>query len=256
MTRQTWIMGNWKMNPLTSDDAIILVEKLSEGLRLLPNTSESQPSIMVSPSSLHLSAVAKHAGNQVLLMSQDCCAFESNQGAYTGDISATQLSDLGAQATLIGHSERRQYHTENTHILIQKMQHALSANLQVVFCVGENQDERQTGEHFNVVAQQVSDVLEAVKPSVDKLVIAYEPVWAIGTGLSASPTDAQAMHAHIRDTISTIDSDYANVSILYGGSVKPDNAPELATCADIDGVLVGGASLDAEQFLDIYRAFG
>lgn len=248
--RQQWVMGNWKMNPLTRDEATQLATSISQ------TSIKENTNLAVAPSMLHLQAVADHVTNSVMIMSQDLCAFSQAQGAYTGDVSAEQLADSGVGAVLIGHSERRQYHAETDDVLIEKMKHALSAGLMVVFCVGEQQAEREAGTHLSVVAEQVRSVLEAVTPNASKLIIAYEPVWAIGTGLSASADDAQAMHAHIRNTTSDLHSDYAGVSILYGGSVKPANAPELAACDDIDGALVGGASLDAAQFLDIYRAFG
>lgn len=249
-TRKTWVMGNWKMNPASCEEAKLLISDLSHA------EIQDSANMVVAPSFLHLSYAVEQLNNHIYVMAQNGCAYEPSNGAFTGDVSAAQLADMGIKMILVGHSERRQYHQEADNTLINIMQHALAHELTVVFCVGEQQSEREAGQHFSVVEAQVESVLNVVMPDASKLIIAYEPVWAIGTGLSASAADAQAMHAHIRQVISQINPDYEQVSILYGGSVKPENAVELATCVDVDGALVGGASLNAAQFLDIYRAFG
>lgn len=261
-TRTTWIMGNWKLNPKSISAASKLATTLVSNLAASrTKTASCHQKMVIAPSLLHLSSVSQALQNltaksEIALMAQDICAFEATTGAYTGDVSAQQLCDVGVKFALIGHSERREYHQESQDTLTKKMSLAIDAELTAVFCVGEKQSEREAGQHFDIVTQQLLSVLDSVKPDAKQLIIAYEPVWAIGTGLTASTEDAQAMHAHIRNTLAALSADYAHISILYGGSVKAANAAGLASCDDIDGVLVGGASLDAAQFLDIYRAFG
>ena len=259
-TRTAWVVGNWKMNP-TWDDAQRLLEALAQGItaaqsQVTPNSSLCQlaiapPTLMLLPMQFALAA------QQIALQSfaQDVSRF-SGLGAYTGEVSAQLLADTGVQGVLIGHSERREYFAEAAEVLQAKLSAALQAGLTVIYCVGETLDQREQVQAEAVVSQQLCDIAEQVSEQQwPQMIIAYEPVWAIGTGKTASPADAQAMHAHIRAVLSQLNNRAQHCSILYGGSVKPENAVELAACPDIDGALVGGASLNANSFLQIARAF-
>ena len=175
------------------------------------------------------------------------------EGAYTGEVAAPMLADLGCRSVILGHSERRQYHRESSSLIAAKLSAAAAAGLMPIVCVGETVEQREGGEAEVVVAEQLAGAL-ADAPMAPGLVIAYEPVWAIGTGLTASPEEAQSMHAFLREKLDDHVVDAASVRLLYGGSVKADNAAELFTQPDIDGALVGGASLDAEAFATIVRA--
>ena len=185
------------------------------------------------------------------------CASEA-KGAYTGEVSAEMISSVGAEYVIIGHSERRQYYNENDKILTKKLERAYEANLVPIFCIGEKLQEREKGLHMDVVKSQLENALfNFDKDKIKKTIIAYEPVWAIGTGKTATPQQAQEMHSFIRKTI---DEKYGteiakNVHIVYGGSVKPTNAKELFSQNDIDGGLIGGASLKAEDFVQIVCSF-
>lgn len=209
--------------------------------------------IALCPSFVHLQRVIERCGESpVTVGAQDCSHVAA--GAYTGEVSAEMLADLGCRWVLLGHSERRQYHAESDDLVAAKLSAAMDAGLQVVLCVGESQPEREDGEAFAVVARQVSGALQG-QARLDGLVVAYEPVWAIGTGLTATPQQAQEMHAFIREQLlelGTVSAD--NTRLLYGGSVKGANAADLFTQPDIDGALVGGASLDSEEFARIIAA--
>ena len=183
---------------------------------------------------------------------------QSASGAFTGEISSTMLLDIGVQHVILGHSERRAYFGETDELLKEKVQAALKAGLQIIFCFGEELEDRKSETHFDVVKKQLSTVLfdlDAIE--WQKIILAYEPVWAIGTGETASPEQAQEMHAFIRSLIlENYDSSCANaVSILYGGSVKPANATKIFAQTDVDGGLIGGASLQAEDFAAIVNGF-
>ncbi len=196
-----------------------------------------------------------HADQVIVLVAQDI-ASHGPTGAYTGDVSASLLKDAGASWTLVGHSERRTLHHEDETVLGAKFKAALAASLGVIWCVGETLAEREAGQAIAVVTAQIqahADILTLIAP--EQLIVAYEPVWAIGTGKTASPEDAQHMHAALRQVLANIRADLILTSLLYGGSVKSDNARLLAQCPDIDGALVGGASLDADSFLQIAQAF-
>lgn len=175
------------------------------------------------------------------------------EGAYTGEVAAPMLADIGCEWVVIGHSERRQYHRESSSLLAAKLAVAVEAGLRPVLCVGETREEREAGEAEMVVLGQLRDVLADV-PTMPGLAIAYEPVWAIGTGLTATPEEAQEMHAFIRARLDSMTGTGDTTRILYGGSVKAANADSLFACDDIDGALVGGASLDADEFAAIVRA--
>ncbi len=197
----------------------------------------------------------KNSKSQIIVGGQNCASTEN--GAYTGEISASMLREVGASAVLIGHSERREYFKESDEELLAKTKLALKEGLTPFFCCGELLSERKSGNHFSVVEHQLtSTVLTLTKEEFEKVVIAYEPVWAIGTGETASPEQAQEMHAHIRKLIRDRFGDTMadGIRILYGGSMKPSNATELLSKSDVDGGLIGGASLKAEDFSAIIRA--
>lgn len=216
--------------------------------------------VMVFPPAVFIEAVMETvrqygAVEKIAVGAQNCSQFEN--GAYTGEVSATMLRSIGCAACLVGHSERRQYFNEGHDVLAQKTNQLLGEGIVPVFCVGEELADRRAGTHFEVIKTQLEQGLFHLAASeMAKVVVAYEPVWAIGTGETASPAQAQEVHKFIRDLIA---AKYGagladNTRVLYGGSVKPDNAKELFAEADIDGGLVGGASLKAVNFLDICQA--
>ena len=192
-------------------------------------------------------------GSPVRWGAQDVSAHE--RGAFTGEISAQMLLDFGCSYVIVGHSERRSYHAENDELVAQKAQRVLANGLTPIVCVGETLQQREQGATDAVVARQLTPVLDAIGPNLASMVVAYEPVWAIGTGKTATPDMAQQVHARIRAMLVERDADHAQqVRLLYGGSMKPDNAKELLAMPDIDGGLIGGASLNASDFLAIAHA--
>ncbi|PLW83922.1 triose-phosphate isomerase [Kineobactrum sediminis] len=240
------VIGNWKMHGSQAS-----VESL---LRELARPGEQLPAdVVVCPSFVHLQqAIGLCEGSPVEVGAQDCSAQDS--GARTGDVSAAMLADLGCRWVIVGHSERRQYHAEGDELIAAKITAAISAGLNVVVCVGETRAEREAGDAHAVVAGQVRGAL-AGQASLGGIAVAYEPIWAIGTGLTATPDQAQQMHAFIRAQLPGQKGVETNrVPLLYGGSVKPDNAAALFGQPDIDGALVGGASLDAGDFRHIIMA--
>ena len=251
--RTRWILGNWKQNQSRAEAADFgrafgaAVSELS-----LPGALE----IGLAPSFLALDAVREALGDADLrLLSQDCAAQES--GAFTGEVGPAMLREAGVEVTLVGHSERRALYGEGDALLAAKVRCALDGGLTVVLCVGETLEERDAGQQESVVFSQLSGALSQVKAEeMDaRIVVAYEPVWAIGTGRTATPEQADAMHGAIRAHLAEHYGDAGSGrSILYGGSVKPGNASALIACSDIDGFLVGGASLDPDAFLAIVRA--
>lgn len=252
-----WVVGNWKMNPKQSD-AIQLVQQFKDLLKQQP-ISEQQCHVGVAPISIGLTTIQSElatANRQVATVAQDVSRF-AGTGAYTGELSAELLTDSQIQHVLIGHSERRDLLGDNVEILKAKMTHALNAGMTVIYCVGESVEQREQGLAEQVVLQQICDIASVVTAEQwqHQIVIAYEPIWAIGTGRTASPEDAQAIHAKIREGLCQITAAGSQIALLYGGSVKPENAVELAACPDINGALVGGASLNAESFYKIAQAF-
>lgn len=246
-----WVIGNWKMNPGLSQ-----ARQLSQQL-LETDIASLGCQVAVAPTMLHLLDIQRQVtGSALQIAAQDIAAF-SGTGAYTGDVSAQLLADADIGITLLGHSERRSLHGEGRDVLRAKLKNAIDANLKVVFCVGETLAEREAEQAEQVVLNQLKEVFDSISLEAwqKQLLIAYEPVWAIGTGKTASPADAQAMHAAIRAGLADYDATLVNISILYGGSVKPDNAASLAACPDVDGALVGGASLEATSFIKIAQAF-
>ncbi len=247
--RSKIIAGNWKMNKNLGQTNALLKELAAK----LPN---SHAEVMVAPTFVNLTqAVAnlENAGIEVIAQNMHF----AKSGAYTGEISADMLLDIGIKTVIIGHSERRAYFGETDEILAKKTISALEKNMRVVFCFGEELEDRKSGNHFNIVKNQLVNGLFNLKPEAwSNIVLAYEPVWAIGTGETASPEQAQEMHAFIRKTI-TEEYNAAiadTVTILYGGSVKPGNAEEIFSKPDVDGGLIGGASLVADDFVAIIKA--
>jgi len=247
--RSKIVAGNWKMNKTYNEMEILLAE-------LSAKVPDTEAEIMVSPSLVNLPRAFKMLESSVIEpIAQNMHFAES--GAYTGEVSADMLLGIGIDTVIIGHSERRAYFGENDEILGKKVAAALAKNMRVMFCFGEELEDRKSGNHFNVVESQLKNALFSLESSAwSKIILAYEPVWAIGTGETASPNQAQEMHAFIRKTITeAYDTSIANnVSILYGGSVKPANAEEIFSKPDVDGGLIGGASLKADDFIAIIKA--
>ncbi|MHA1190196.1 MAG: triose-phosphate isomerase [Alphaproteobacteria bacterium] len=239
------IAGNWKMNGLTS--SIEEAWAIGNGL----SAHKSVQAMICPPATLVARLVDAIDGTGLLVGGQDCHAEVS--GAHTGDISAQMLADAGAMAVIVGHSERRANHGEDDATVLAKAQAAMSAGLRAIVCVGETEAERDDGTAESVVEKQLNG---SVPPGdAGSLVIAYEPVWAIGTGRTPTTDDIAAMHHHIRSWLAgRFGADGAGIAILYGGSMKPDNAGEILGIADVDGGLVGGASLKAADFLGIIEA--
>lgn len=251
-----WVVGNWKMHPMQAD-AQQLIEKLKDELQKQPIAVE-KCHIGIAPISIALTTILaslKDANRPIYTVAQDVSRVVGT-GAYTGEVSAELLKDSQIGYVLVGHSERREIFAETTEILNAKIKNALNAGLTVIYCVGESLEQRENGQAEQVVLQQICDIASVVLAEQWKnIVIAYEPIWAIGTGKTASPEDAQAMHAKIRQGVIQITPFGQTMPLLYGGSVKPENAVELAACPDINGALVGGASLNAESFHRIAQAF-
>ncbi|NQV52708.1 MAG: triose-phosphate isomerase [Flavobacteriales bacterium] len=252
--RRRLIAGNWKMNTHWNE-ALTLVAELAhaEG-----EGNWKDADVAIFPPSLytrHVFEFIQHAKSGIAVGVQNCASTEN--GAYTGELSASMLREVGVNAVLIGHSERREYFQESNETLLAKTKLALGAQLTPYFCCGEQLQDRKSEQHKRVVTQQLSTtVLTLSRGDMLKTVIAYEPVWAIGTGETASPEQAQEMHALIRQLIAeAFDQEVAAaVRILYGGSMKPDNANALLSQPDVDGGLIGGASLKAADFSAIIRA--
>ena len=241
--RRPLVAGNWKMNGLTASAAEL--DRIIQGARDLTAVD-----LMVCPPVTLLARFAAAAqGSAVLIGAQDCHAEPS--GAFTGDLSAEMLKDAGATATIVGHSERRGYHGETDADVRKKVLAASRAGLLAIVCVGETRADREAGRALTVVGAQLEGSLPD-GATAENLVVAYEPVWAIGTGLTPTPADVAEMHGFIRERlIARYGEPGRGMRILYGGSVKPSNAAELMGVADVDGALVGGASLKADEFLAI-----
>lgn len=249
--RKNIVAGNWKMNNNATQTRDLIL-----GLKEAINTQELNGRVIVAPTSINLSLAVQDATDSVIEVSAQNMHQASN-GAYTGEISADMLKSVGIKTVILGHSERRTYFGEGDAILTEKVNAALENNLEVIFCFGELLEDRKSENHFNVVESQLKNVVLGLEASAWKnIVLAYEPVWAIGTGETASPEQAQEIHAFIRTLLeSTYGNEVAeNVSILYGGSVKPANAKEIFSKKDVDGGLIGGASLKVEDFTAIIAA--
>lgn len=246
--RKLIIAGNWKMNAGPTE-----AEKLAVAIAGEREGKEATNEILVCPPSISIPAVVQALRNtQVQVGAQN--VYTEDNGAYTGEISTSMIKDAGCSYVIVGHSERREYFNEDDEFVAKKAKKALADGLNVIVCVGEKLDERKSNRHEVVVKSQVGEVLNHLDPSdAERFVIAYEPVWAIGTGETATPQQAQDMHKHIRSLVAAGWSEEAanSVRILYGGSMKPGNAEELLSQPDVDGGLIGGASLKADSFGEI-----
>lgn len=244
------VAGNWKMNT-DLQKGLALAEGILQGIK-----QEMDCEVVLAPPFTHLTELKKKLeGSAIKLGAQNCHCEHS--GAYTGEVSAEMLQSAGVEYVITGHSERRQLFHETNEIIRQKVNAILHAGLKVIFCCGETLDVRQSETHNILVRMQMEESLFHLEPEQFKSIcIAYEPIWAIGTGVNASPEQAQEMHSYIRDQIAIRYSKFIaeETNILYGGSIKPDNAKSLFVQEDVDGGLVGGASLDAKGFLDIIHA--
>lgn len=246
------IAGNWKMNG-TAGDALALIGDICETLKSSPDLYDHND-FVVCPPHLHVSMISNSVeshSEQLSVGIQDCSV--NDFGAYTGDTSAAMAAELGCKYAILGHSERREYQQEMDELVAQKAAAAHKQNLIAIICVGETDEQRDAGQEKEVVGSQLDKSIPLGSNAVNT-VIAYEPVWAIGTGKTATPEDVAEMHEFIREKLKEKLEDSQDVRILYGGSVKPSNAAELFAVPNVDGALIGGASLKAEDFLSIAKA--
>lgn len=249
--RQKVVAGNWKMNKTHSEALALTNEILSKNLA-------SDVTVVLATPSVFCESIGRILNNnaQIKLGAQNC--YQEEKGAYTGEVSADMLQSVGVEFVIVGHSERREYFKEDSAILVKKINLLLSKGMTPIYCCGEPLSIREGGSHIAFVAQQVKDELFHLSAEqVQKVVIAYEPIWAIGTGLTASPEQAQEMHAEIRKTLAAqFGQEVADsISILYGGSMNAANAQSLLSQPDVDGGLIGGASLKADDFATIINAY-
>ena len=248
--RKNIVAGNWKMHKNQHETIALLEEIIAQK----PTTTTE---IIVAPTFVNLAkAVETTNGSEINVAAQNM--HQAEGGAFTGEISVGMLTDVGVTTVILGHSERRAYFHETDALIANKVDTALKHNMRVIFCFGEELKDRQNNNHFNVVEYQLRDGLfHLEKTDWRNIVLAYEPVWAIGTGETASPDQAQEMHKFIRGLVEKVYGfDIANdLSILYGGSVKPDNAKEIFSKPDVDGGLIGGAALKATDFIAIVKGF-
>lgn len=249
--RRKIVAGNWKMNTIVSEG-----KELVNGILAKMPTVPADVQIIIAPPFTHLCHIGRMIeGSCIALSAQNCADHE--KGAYTGEVSAAMLKSVGCSYVILGHSERRQYYGETSATLISKMGLALTEGIMPIFCVGEKLEEREAGHHFDVVGKQIEEVLFTLTPEqMAHVVVAYEPVWAIGTGKTATSEQAQEIHAFIRTKLASKFGALAEeISILYGGSCKPSNARELFAQKDIDGGLIGGAALKADDFIGIALSY-
>ncbi|HKL66532.1 MAG TPA: triose-phosphate isomerase [Bacteroidales bacterium] len=251
--RRKIVAGNWKMN-LNLEEGLNLARSVD---RFMQKSKKKDVDVIMCTPYIHLSKASDLLGSPaVSIGAQDCS--DKSSGAYTGEISAEMISSTGATYVIIGHSERRSYHKEDNELLNNKVKAALDKRLKVIFCCGEVLEEREKNLHRDVVSKQLREGLAGINTGdIENIIIAYEPVWAIGTGVTASKEQAQEMHAYIR---SVLDEMYGketaeNTAILYGGSCKPSNSVELFSMNDVDGGLIGGASLKEDDFCSIIDTF-
>jgi len=250
--RKNIVAGNWKMN--TSFDEAI---KLAENLKILENTFNNNTEVIICPPFLYTKSLIELLKNSSIKVGVQNSANKEN-GAYTGEVSAKMIKSINTDYVIIGHSERREYYNETDDILNEKLNLVLKNDLKPIFCVGEQLADRKANKHFDVIKSQIINGTFSLNSNeFSKLIIAYEPVWAIGTGETASPQQAQEIHSFIRNLIvEKYGNDIANgISILYGGSVKPTNAKEIFSKPDVDGGLIGGAALNANDFKEIVNSF-
>jgi triosephosphate isomerase len=248
--RKKIVAGNWKMNNDLTATNILISE-------LIKKEKITDAEVMIAPAFVNLLEASKLLKDSSIIVAAQNMHFASG-GAYTGEISAAMLKSIGVNTVILGHSERREYFNEDDNLLKQKVDKALEERMKIIFCFGEKWEDRSVDNHFIVVENQIKNALFHLEnENWESIVLAYEPVWAIGTGQTASPEQAQEMHAFIRNLVkehysSTISEE---VSILYGGSVKPENAKEIFGKNDVDGGLIGGAALNADNFMAIVNAF-
>ncbi|MBN8502904.1 MAG: triose-phosphate isomerase [Burkholderiales bacterium] len=246
MQRKKLVVGNWKMNGSKA-----LVQSLvQELLALGPWPSD----IAICPPAIYLGQCEQMLAQSDLAWGAQDVSAREGSGAFTGELSANMLKEFGCRYVIVGHSERRSYHGESDQLVAAKALVALAQGLVPIVCVGETRAEREAGQTQAVVERQLGAVIDALGQRISEVVVAYEPVWAIGTGLTASPEEAQAVHAKLRSQLQAASVAAGQVRILYGGSVKAENATELFAQADIDGGLIGGAALKAKDFDAICRA--
>jgi len=245
------VAGNWKMNNDLAETQE-LISKLK-----LQMVKEPEATVMVAPSFTNLyPAFQALKDTPIIVAAQNM--HENENGAFTGEVSASMLKSIGIRTVIIGHSERRAYFNETNEILAKKVKTAIDNEMKIIFCFGEELEDRKSDKHFDLVESQLKESLFQLPQSAWKnIILAYEPVWAIGTGETASPEQAQEMHKYVRDLLNkNIGKEVAeSTSILYGGSVKPNNAREIFAKEDVDGGLIGGASLDGVDFLEIVNSF-
>jgi triosephosphate isomerase (TIM) len=251
--RKKIVAGNWKMNTLLPEG-----EFLVKQLEFLTKELETEAEIIVCPPFTHLATLGKLIKEneiKISLGAQNCADQES--GAYTGEVSVKMLKNLGCKFVILGHSERREYYGETSEKLLKKINLVINEGMTPIFCIGERLDERETKRHFEVVYEQIKEVLYKLSVvDIVKVVVAYEPVWAIGTGKTATSDQAEEMHAYIRRVIAgRFPAQADDISILYGGSCKPSNAAEIFAKDNVDGGLIGGASLVAQDFIGIVKSF-
>ncbi len=249
--RKHIVAGNWKMNKTLKESQELTQELLDK----IPHNSNVE--IIIAPTYPNLYPVFEQVhSSSIGLASQN--AHFAHSGAFTGEVSTEMLKSVGVKTVIIGHSERRSIFGESHELLAEKSSKVVQSDMQLMFCIGEVLEDRKAGKHFDVVKKQLEDsVFQLSAEDFKQVVLAYEPVWAIGTGETASPEQAQEMHAYIRSLLAEKYSDETaeNTSILYGGSVKPNNAKEIFSQPDVDGGLIGGASLKADDFVSIINAF-
>jgi len=250
--RKKIVAGNWKMN----NDLDASIELVHNIIINIENLNLDNTRVIVAPTFVNLHAINKIAASSKLEVAAQNI-HQAKNGAFTGEVSAKMLTNINVNTVILGHSERRRYFGETDQLLAKKVATAITQDLDVLFCFGEQLEDRKSGNHFKVVEMQISNALFQINPKDFGLItLAYEPVWAIGTGETASPEQAQEMHAFIRGLINNHFGNKIaeNTSILYGGSVKAANAKEIFSKPDVDGGLIGGASLDANDFTTIIKA--
>lgn len=251
--RKKIVAGNWKMNKNFEDGLKLATEVVNIADAEVP----ADVQLVVCVPSVHLAAVAKLTAGSKRVATGAQNIYQKESGAYTGEISAEMITSVGVKYVILGHSERREYFGETNAQLAEKVNIALKHGLTPIFCCGETLAQREAGIHFTFVKEQLTESLFHLSPEeYGKVVIAYEPIWAIGTGVTASSAQAQEIHLEIRKHLASKYGEVGqNTSILYGGSAKPSNAKELFACPDVDGGLIGGASLVARDFIDIAKSY-
>ncbi len=251
-SRKKIVAGNWKMNTLLPE-AVKLASDITNSI-----LSDSSIEVILCPPYPFVQAVGELLKeNKHIKLGAQNCSYEE-KGAYTGEVSAAMLRSCGCKYVIVGHSERRNYFNENNLVINKKIRRCLENELKAILCIGESKEERENQTHFNVCSEQLTGALTNVKEEeLSDMIIAYEPVWAIGTGLTASKEQAQEMHQFIREEIQKLYGEKAanNIPILYGGSCNAENAKSLFACKDVDGGLIGGASLKANEFIQITQSF-